>query len=73
MNVRIRPSSAAATAISASRSKTWTRPWRPCARGVSAFVPAESYPEGAERRVAFILDPEGNVIEFSHPLPRVAR
>ena len=43
------------------------------ARGVEAFVPAESYPEGAERRVAFILDPEGNVIEFSHPLPRVGR
>ena len=39
------------------------------ARGVTTFVPAESYPVGAERRVAFFLDPEGNVIEISHPLP----
>ena len=40
------------------------------ARGVATFVPATSYPVGAERRVAFLLDPEGNVIEFAHPLHR---
>ena len=40
------------------------------ARGVDVFVPARSFPDGAERRVAFFLDPEGNVIELSHPLPR---
>ena len=40
------------------------------ARGVDAFYPATSYPEGAERRIAFIQDPEGNLIEFSHPLHR---
>lgn len=38
-------------------------------RGVEPFVPPESYPEGAERRVAFFMDPEGNVIEIGHPLP----
>lgn len=37
-------------------------------RGVPVFVPAEDYPVGAERRVAFIQDPEGNVIEFAGPL-----
>jgi catechol 2,3-dioxygenase-like lactoylglutathione lyase family enzyme len=41
------------------------------ARGVPAFVKAETYPlDGTvfERRVAFISDPEGNVIEFGEPL-----
>lgn len=41
------------------------------ARGVSAFVKAETYPlDGTEfeRRVAFINDPEGNVVEFGEPL-----
>ncbi|MEM9013430.1 MAG: VOC family protein [Pseudomonadota bacterium] len=37
-------------------------------RGVEAFVPATSFPVGAERRVAFIMDPEGNVIEFAAPI-----
>jgi catechol 2,3-dioxygenase-like lactoylglutathione lyase family enzyme len=32
-------------------------------RGVDAFVPAASYPN-IGRRVSFIKDPEGNVIEF---------
>lgn len=39
--------------------------------GVPAFVKAETYPlDGTvfERRVAFIQDPEGNVIEFGGPL-----
>ena len=40
-------------------------------RGVEPFVPATSFPEGAERRVAFIKDPEGNVIEFATPIPSV--
>ncbi len=43
------------------------------ARGVPAFVKAETYPlDGTvfERRVAFINDPEGNVIEFGEPLRR---
>lgn len=40
------------------------------ARGVEPFVPATSFPDGAERRVAFFLDPEGNVIEISYPLPK---
>lgn len=39
-------------------------------RDVEAFVPPESYPVGAERRVAFIMDPEGNVIEFATPIPQ---
>lgn len=41
------------------------------ARGVPAFVKAETYPlDGTvfDRRVAFINDPEGNVIEFGEPL-----
>ncbi len=40
-------------------------------RGAPAFVKAETYPlDGTiyERRVAFITDPEGNVIEFGEPL-----
>lgn len=37
-------------------------------RGVPAFVPAKDYPVGAERRVAFVLDNGGNVIEFAGPL-----
>lgn len=44
-------------------------------RGVPAFVTAETYPlDGTvyERRVGFIQDPEGNVIEFGEPLRRVA-
>jgi len=45
------------------------------ARGVPAFVKAETYPlDGTlfERRVAFINDPEGNVIEFGEPLRKRA-
>jgi catechol 2,3-dioxygenase-like lactoylglutathione lyase family enzyme len=41
------------------------------AKGVPAFVKAETYPlDGTryERRVAFIKDPDGNVIEFAEPL-----
>ena len=38
------------------------------ARGVAAFYPATDFPVGAERRVAFIKDPEGNIIEFAGPL-----
>lgn len=40
-------------------------------RGVPAFVTAETYPlDGTAfaRRVAFVKDPEGNVIEFGEPL-----
>lgn len=37
-------------------------------RGVPTFVGAEDYPSGAERRVAFIQDNEGNVIEFAGSL-----
>lgn len=40
-------------------------------RGVPTFVAAETYPlDGTvyERRVGFIQDPEGNVIEFAEPL-----
>lgn len=37
-------------------------------RGVPTFVAAEDYPSGVERRVAFIQDNEGNVIEFAGPL-----
>lgn len=43
------------------------------ARGITAFVQAETYPlDGTElrRRVAFISDPEGNVIEFGEPLQK---
>jgi catechol 2,3-dioxygenase-like lactoylglutathione lyase family enzyme len=39
--------------------------------GISVFVEAQTYPlDGTvfERRVAFIKDPEGNVIEFGGPL-----
>ena len=45
------------------------------ARGVIAFVQAETYPlDGTEfvRRVAFINDPEGNVIEFGEPLKQAS-
>lgn len=44
-------------------------------RGVPAFVRAQTYPlDGTtfERRVAFVKDPEGNVIEFAGPLVRRA-
>lgn len=34
-------------------------------RGVATFFPATDFPKGAERRVAFVKDPEGNVIEFA--------
>lgn len=40
-------------------------------RGVPTFVRGETYPlDGTpfERRVGFIMDPEGNVIEFAEPL-----
>lgn len=37
-------------------------------RGVEAFFPATDFPVGAERRVAFVKDPEGNIIEFAGPL-----
>ena len=37
-------------------------------RGVRIFVPPTDYPIGAARRVAFIKDPEGNVIEITGPL-----
>lgn len=43
------------------------------ARGVSVLVQAETYPlDGTifSRRVAFVTDPEGNVIEFGEPLVR---
>ncbi|MGD1923779.1 MAG: VOC family protein [Paracoccaceae bacterium] len=43
-------------------------------RGVASFVTAETYPlDGTnyERRVGFVQDPEGNVIEFGEPLRRV--
>ncbi|WP_250126476.1 hypothetical protein [Chroococcidiopsis sp. CCMEE 29] len=36
-------------------------------RGIDAFVPAASY-ENVGRRVSFIQDPEGNVIEFAQDL-----
>jgi methylmalonyl-CoA/ethylmalonyl-CoA epimerase len=38
------------------------------AEGVSPFFPATDYPVGAERRIAFFKDMEGNVIEFAGPL-----
>ncbi|MEM9062204.1 MAG: VOC family protein [Pseudomonadota bacterium] len=44
------------------------------ARGARIFVAGETYPlDGTdfERRVGFIQDPEGNVIEFGEPLRRV--
>lgn len=44
------------------------------AKGVAAFVDAQTYPlDGTifERRVAFINDPEGNVVEFGEPLREV--
>lgn len=37
-------------------------------RGVPTFVPATDYPEGAECRVGFIKDNNGNVIEFAGSL-----
>ncbi|MEM0945066.1 MAG: VOC family protein [Pseudomonadota bacterium] len=40
-------------------------------RGVETFVAAQTYPlDGTpyERRVGFVMDPEGNVIEFAEPL-----
>ncbi|MEM7687154.1 MAG: VOC family protein [Pseudomonadota bacterium] len=45
-------------------------------RGVTSFVTAETYPlDGTnyERRVGFVQDPEGNVIEFGEPLRRVGQ
>jgi len=36
-------------------------------RGIDAFVPAASY-ENVGRRVSFIKDPEGNVVEFAQDL-----
>lgn len=45
------------------------------ARGAKVFVAAETYPlDGTvyERRVGFVQDPEGNVIEFGEPLQEVA-
>lgn len=36
-------------------------------RGINAFVPAASY-ENVGRRVSFIKDPEGNIIEFAQDL-----
>ncbi|MEM7059252.1 MAG: VOC family protein [Pseudomonadota bacterium] len=46
------------------------------ARGAKIFVTAKTYPlDGTafERRVGFVQDPEGNVIEFGKPLRRTAR
>lgn len=38
-------------------------------RGVPTFVPAETYPlSNYRRRVGFVLDNSGNVIEFAEPL-----
>ncbi|MEM9369352.1 MAG: VOC family protein [Planctomycetota bacterium] len=45
------------------------------ARGAKAFVAADTYPlDGTEyeRRVGFVQDPEGNVVEFGEPLGRAA-
>ncbi len=45
------------------------------ARDAKVFVAAETYPlDGTayERRVGFVQDPEGNVVEFGEPLRRVA-
>ncbi|MBA3675908.1 MAG: VOC family protein [Sphingosinicella sp.] len=36
--------------------------------GVTPFFPPTDYPVGAERRIAFLKDIEGNVIEFAGPL-----
>lgn len=36
--------------------------------GVTPFFPPTDYPIGAERRIAFFKDVEGNVIEFAGPL-----
>lgn len=44
-------------------------------RGAKVFVSAETYPlDGTayERRVGFVQDPEGNVIEFGEPLREVS-
>ena len=46
------------------------------ARGVPAFAAAATYPlDGTpyERRVAFVQDPEGNVVEFAGPLRKAPR
>jgi catechol 2,3-dioxygenase-like lactoylglutathione lyase family enzyme len=37
-------------------------------QGVPMFVPATDYPEGAERRVAFVKDLDGSVVELAGPL-----
>lgn len=37
-------------------------------KGVAPFFPATDFEVGAERRVAFFKDPEGNVLEFAGPL-----
>lgn len=37
-------------------------------RGVEVFFPSTDFPAGAERRVALVKDPEGNVVEFAGPL-----
>lgn len=45
------------------------------ARGVEVFVQAETYPlDGTEfeRRVGFVTDPEGNVVEFGEPLRKAS-
>jgi catechol 2,3-dioxygenase-like lactoylglutathione lyase family enzyme len=38
------------------------------AAGATTFFPPTDYPVGAERRIAFLKDIEGNVIEFAGPL-----
>ncbi|MEM7508099.1 MAG: VOC family protein [Pseudomonadota bacterium] len=43
------------------------------ARGVEPFLQAETFPlDGTdyERRIAFVQDPEGNVVEFGEPLSK---
>lgn len=42
-------------------------------QGASVLYPATDFPVGAERRVAFIQDPEGNLIEFAGPLAAAKR
>ena len=39
------------------------------ARGVEEFISAESYPTNAKRRIAFIKDLEGNIIEIVNSIP----
>jgi catechol 2,3-dioxygenase-like lactoylglutathione lyase family enzyme len=41
---------------------------RIAAHGVEPFFPPTDFELGAERRVAFFKDPEGNVLEFAGPL-----